>query len=153
MHSLINYAKRQVFRSNRDKNIMKIKNFNFSLKDPLNDSIIKTDKNIQGSNIIVEHKIPSPADNKKQIKPHSFGKSNANSTEKVNSGDNTNTQSIETPSTKEEKTRKEEVLFYIMHDKFSIKSDKEYRINHTTLESTDLKTRAKDLNVLYYGKN
>lgn len=53
----------------------------------------------------------------------------------------------------EPKTRKEEVLFYIMHDKYSVRPDKEYRITHTTLESTDSKTKGKDLNVLYYGKN
>ncbi len=52
---------------------------------------------------------------------------------------------------KEEKTRKEEVVFYIMHDKFSVRPEKEYRINHTTVESTDLKTKMKDLNVLHYG--
>lgn len=53
----------------------------------------------------------------------------------------------------EPKTRKEEVMFYIMHDKYSVRPDKEYRITHTTLESTDSKTKCKDLNVLYYGKN
>ena len=40
-----------------------------------------------------------------------------------------------------------------MHDKYSVRPDKEYRITHTTLESTDSKTKGKDLNVLYYGKN
>lgn len=57
----------------------------------------------------------------------------------------------ETPT--EPKTRKEEVMFYIMHDKYSVRPDKEYRISHTTLESTNKKTKKKDLNVLYYGKN
>ncbi len=52
---------------------------------------------------------------------------------------------------REEKTRKEEVMFYIMLDKYSVKPDKEYRISHTTLEITDIKTKFKEFNVLYYG--
>jgi hypothetical protein len=33
-----------------------------------------------------------------------------------------------------EKIKKEEILLYIMQDKFSIKPDKEFRINHSTIE-------------------
>jgi len=53
---------------------------------------------------------------------------------------------------KEEKKRREEVIFYIMHDKYSVRPDKEYHISHTTLESTDSKTKMKNLNVIHYGK-
>jgi len=76
-----------------------------------------------------------------------------NLTNKPNDNDlnNDNNKSLE--NSKEEKTRKEEVMFYIMHDKFSVRPDKEYRIYHTTVESTDLKTKMKNLNVIQYGKN
>jgi hypothetical protein len=33
-----------------------------------------------------------------------------------------------------DKMKREEILLYIMHDKYSVKPDKEFRINHTTLE-------------------
>lgn len=36
-----------------------------------------------------------------------------------------------------DKLRKEEILFYIMNDKYSVKPDKEYRISHTTIDSHD----------------
>jgi hypothetical protein len=52
----------------------------------------------------------------------------------------------------EEKTRNEEVLFFIMHDKFSVKPNKEYRISHITKEKTDNINKLKDLDVIYYGK-
>lgn len=52
----------------------------------------------------------------------------------------------------EEKTRNEEVIFCIMHDKFSVKPNKEYRISHTTKEKTDNINKLKDLDVIYYGK-
>ena len=52
----------------------------------------------------------------------------------------------------EEKTRNEEVLFCIMHDKFSVKPNKEYRISHRTKEKTDNINKLKDLDVIYYGK-
>lgn len=51
----------------------------------------------------------------------------------------------------EEKTRKEEIIFYIMHDKYCQKPNKEYRIRHTTLERTELINKSKDLYVVYYG--
>lgn len=51
----------------------------------------------------------------------------------------------------EEKTRKEEIIFYIMHDKYCQKANKEYRIRHTTLERTELINKSKDLHVVYYG--
>jgi hypothetical protein len=52
----------------------------------------------------------------------------------------------------EERTRNEEVLFCIMHDKFSVKPNKEYRISHVTKEKTDNINKSKDLDVIYYGK-
>ena len=51
----------------------------------------------------------------------------------------------------EKKTRKEEIIFYIMHDKYCQKPNKEYRIRHTTLERTELINKSKDLYVVYYG--
>jgi hypothetical protein len=72
---------------------------------------------------------------------------------KPENNNDTKVSDINTDIPKGPKTRKEEVMFYIMHDKYSVRPDKEYRIRHTTVESTDIKTKMKDLNVLYYGKN
>jgi hypothetical protein len=50
-----------------------------------------------------------------------------------------------------EKIRNEEILLYIMNDKYSVKPDKEFRISHKTIEkTTDDKKTTKV--VLYYGK-
>lgn len=46
--------------------------------------------------------------------------------------------------------RKEEIILYIMNDKYSVKPDKEYRISHTTEMST--KGTEKTLKVLDYSK-
>ena len=52
-----------------------------------------------------------------------------------------------------EKLRKEEILFYIMNDKYSVKPDKEYRINHTTLDNHDNKTnKTSPKKIIHYGK-
>jgi hypothetical protein len=51
-----------------------------------------------------------------------------------------------------EKVRKEEILLYIMNDKYSVKPDQEYRISHKTIEKvTEEKQITKS--VLYYGKH
>jgi hypothetical protein len=52
-----------------------------------------------------------------------------------------------------DKLRKEEILFYIMNDKHSIKPDKEYRINHTTLDTHNQKTnKIVPTKIMSYGK-
>ncbi len=48
------------------------------------------------------------------------------------------------------KTRKEEILLYIMNDKYSVKPDKEYRILHQTVEKVVDNKKTKD--VVVYGK-
>ena len=49
------------------------------------------------------------------------------------------------------KMRKEEILLYIMNDKYSVKPDKEFRIVHQTLEKFEGNKKSKT--VLLYGKN
>jgi hypothetical protein len=49
------------------------------------------------------------------------------------------------------KTRKEEILIYIMTDKYSVKPDKEYHIHHHTIVKLVDNKPTKD--VLLYGKN
>jgi hypothetical protein len=51
-----------------------------------------------------------------------------------------------------EKIRKEEIHLYVMHDKYSVKPDKEFRINHQTLESFDKDKKNKKMKVMEYGK-
>ena len=52
-----------------------------------------------------------------------------------------------------EKLRKEEILFYIMNDKYSVKPDKEFRINHTTLDDHDKQTnKTSPKKIIHYGK-
>lgn len=61
-------------------------------------------------------------------------------------------EKIETKS-KLEKTRKEEILLYIMNDKYSVKPDKEFRINFTTIESLEESTKkVAAKRVIKYGK-
>ena len=51
-----------------------------------------------------------------------------------------------------DKLRKEEILFYIMSDKYSVKPDKEYRINHTTLDSHDkITNKLAPKKIIQYG--
>ena len=52
------------------------------------------------------------------------------------------------------KLRKEEILFYIMNDKYSVKPDKEYRISHTTLDGHDKDTnKIAPKKIIQYGNN
>ena len=48
------------------------------------------------------------------------------------------------------KMRKEEILLYIMNDKYSVKPDKEFRINHQTVENIDGNKKSKT--VILYGR-
>jgi hypothetical protein len=50
-----------------------------------------------------------------------------------------------------EKVRKEEILLYIMNDKYSVKPDQEYRISHKTIEKASEDKQISKV-VLYYGK-
>ena len=49
--------------------------------------------------------------------------------------------------------RKEEILFYIMNDKYSVKPDKEYRICHTTIDNYENTTNkiASRKKIIQYG--
>lgn len=52
-----------------------------------------------------------------------------------------------------EKIRNEEILVYVMNDKYSVKPDKEFRINHSTLEKIDDITKSiESKKVVTYGK-
>jgi hypothetical protein len=49
--------------------------------------------------------------------------------------------------------RKEEILLYVMNDKYSVKPDKEFRINHTTLDSHDkISNKKTPKKIINYGK-
>ncbi len=51
------------------------------------------------------------------------------------------------------KVRREEILFYIMNDKYSVKPDKEFRISHTTLDGHDQMTnKIAPKKIIQYGK-
>jgi len=54
-----------------------------------------------------------------------------------------------------EKIKKEEIILYIMQDKYSVKPDKEFRINHSTLEKKcedSQNEKYKPNKVIFYGK-
>ncbi len=53
-----------------------------------------------------------------------------------------------------EKVKKEEILLYIMQDKYSVKPDKEFRINYTTLEKkvSETEDKYKPHKIMHYGK-
>lgn len=53
-----------------------------------------------------------------------------------------------------EKIKKEEILLYIMQDKYSVKPDKEFRINHTTLEKkvNETEDKFKPFKIMHYGR-
>lgn len=149
MRTLMQCAKQKLLGINKSTKFLKNKKFDFS-KDNLNNidnnkiNQIAKDSSVQ-PNLLAEGQAQSVNDNENiKTQSSSDNSSNANTISSV---------SEDFPNIKEAKTRKEEVMFYIMHDKFSVKPDKEYRISHTTVESTDLKTKDKDLNVLYYGNN
>ena len=139
MHSILNISKNFFLRNYLSKQIIKPSKsffceFNSKLKFQNTQTI--TDNKDKSSESI------NNANNSQQ----NLNKITENTSDKI-----AKPEKFEIP--KELKTRKEEVMFYIMHDKYSVRPDKEYRISHTTLESTDIKTKMKDLNVLYYGKN
>jgi hypothetical protein len=141
----------------------------FFLRNHLNKQIIKTNKlflcelnrkqNTQSTQTTSQENKEKPSENTsnlnntQQILNQTTDNNTNNLTNNINNNNNNNNNKkpeiFEIP--KDPKTRKEEVMFYIMHDKYSVRPDKEYRISHTTLESTDNKTKMKDLNVLYYG--
>lgn len=134
----------------------------FFLKNYLSKQIIKTNKSFfceinrklstQNPQIIPDIKDKS-SENINNANNSMLNLNNEKAEISSNNNDNLIKQAENSGIPKEPKTRKEEVMFYIMHDKYSVRPDKEYRISHTTLESTDTKTKMKDLNVLYYGKN
>jgi hypothetical protein len=52
-----------------------------------------------------------------------------------------------------DKLKKEEILIYVMNDKYSVKPDKEFRISHSTMETFDEKTKkVTKRTVANYGK-
>jgi hypothetical protein len=50
-----------------------------------------------------------------------------------------------------DKIQKEEILFYIMNDKHSVKPDKEFRINLSSIETYDKAKNRKYRKVTEYG--
>ncbi len=149
MHSIFNISKQFFLRNYLKKQIIKT-NEQFFCE-------IKSKLNIQNTQTTQENKDKPTEGLNNQVNSLDENLTNQkgdNTSDTYNSNSsciNNKAENLDTP--KQQKTRKEEVTFYIMHDKYSVRPDKEYRISHTTLESTDFKTKMKDLNVLYYGKN